>query len=53
MKLPLRNVIFPGMVNLVKEFLECHMIYVICHVMIIQEFKSLVFNILMAISTIK
>ena len=43
---------FPGMVNLVKEFVECHMINLICHVMMVQEFKSLVFNILMVISTI-
>ena len=43
---------FPGMVNLVKEFVECHMINVICHVMMVQEFKSLVFNILKVISTI-
>ena len=43
---------FAEMVNLVKEFVECHMIYVICHVMMIQEFKSLVFNILMT-STIE
>ena len=43
---------FPGMVNLVKEFVECHMINVICHFMMLQEFKSLVFNVLKAISTI-
>ena len=43
---------FPGVVNLVKEFVKCHMINVICPVMIVQEFKSLVFNILKVISTI-
>ena len=43
---------FPGMVNLIKEFVECHVINVICHVMMVQEFKSLVFNILKVISTI-
>ena len=48
-----QNYYFPGMINLVKEFVECHMINVICHVMMVEEFKSLVFNILMAISTIE
>ena len=43
---------FPWMVNLVKEFVECHMINVICHVIMVQELKSLVFNILKEISTI-
>ena len=47
-----QNYYFPGMVNLVKEFVECHMINVTYRVMIVQEFKSLVFKILMAISTI-
>ena len=46
-----QNYYFPGMVNLVKEFVECHMINVICHAMMVKEFKSLVFNILMVIST--
>ena len=43
---------FPGMVNLAKQFEECHMINVFCHVMMVQEFKSLVFNILKVISII-
>ena len=42
-----QNYYFPGMVNLVKEFVECHMSNdMSCHDSLrVQEFKSLVFNI--------
>ena len=41
---------FPEVVNLVKEFVECYMIIVICCVMMVQKLKSLM-SILMKIGT--
>ena len=33
---------FPEVVNLVKEFVECYMVIVICWVMMVQKLKSLI-----------